>query len=783
MDFFQNGFFKFKLLKVSAVLFAAFLLWLSALFVLVRWSKPLFSDPYSDILLDKNGVLLAAQVAEDEQWRFPGNEISEKLKESVLNFEDRYFYSHPGINPISLFRALKANLKSGKIVSGGSTLTMQVARLMRKNKRRTIWEKWIEINWAIGIEFVYSKDEILQMWLNNAPFGGNIVGIEAASIRYFGHGNKELSWAEAATLAVLPNAPSAINPSKNRSALREKRDRVLKLLIENHLLEQTDYELALLEPIPASPKPLPELGRHLLPLLKKTAQNGVIQSSIDAVLQEQIQDLVAQRVQKLSENAIQNAAVILIHVPDMQIRAYVGNLNSGNDEQAPFVDIVQAPRSTGSTLKPLLYALSVDQGLLLPKALIRDIPYRFGDGFNPKNADFSFRGLVHADEALFRSLNVPFVEILSRYGVAPFMQDLRNNGFKSITNSPDYYGLSLILGGSEASLFELTSVYARMAHQLNWTEEKADSVLDIHFTTKRSSSNKKYAKFVTNSSIWATFEAMTKVVRPEEHVFWEEFLSSRKVAWKTGTSFGNKDAWSVGITPDWVVGVWVGNANGEGRPELTGVRSAAPILFDVFSILPTTQWFTMPKDTRLEQICKHSGMQANEYCPETSQEWIPDKTYLTSICTYHKPIYLDKKAQFRVNSSCYSLNEAVREIYFVLNPIEDWYFRKYHSWYKGLPSFLPECTGQKQQTLMQLIYPAEGVTVFIPRDYNGNPGKIILEAVHANPGKKVYWNVNEQFLGITQNVHKISFLPQKGIQKIVLVDEDGFEIRRTITVK
>jgi len=759
------------------------LLWLIVLYSMVRWSEPLFSDPYSKLLLDRKGSVLAAQVATDEQWRFNGKPESEKLKTAVLTFEDRYFYYHPGINPFAIFRAALTNIKSKKIVSGGSTITMQVVRLMRKNQKRTFWEKWVELNWAIGLELVFSKDEIIEMWLNHAPFGGNIVGFEAASLRYFRHGNKELSWAEAATIAVLPNAPSIMNPGKNRKALQEKRNRLLSLLHDSQKLTDSDYELSLLETIPESPALLPESSLHLLQQIPQNEHKSVQTISIDGTLQAQVQELVSKRVQQLAENAIQNAAVIVIHVPSMQIRAYAGNVNSGNDEQAPFVDIVKAHRSSGSILKPILYAYSVDQGLIYPKELIRDIPYRFGDGFNPKNADRTNRGLVNANEALSRSLNIPFVELLSRYGVSPFWQDLRNQGFKAVQNTPDYYGLSLILGGTEVSLFELADVYSRFAHQLAWSDKSTDSVSSIHFNLEKTNSDHKFPKLLGNSSIWSTFEAMTQVVRPENHVFWEEFSSSRKVAWKTGTSFGNKDAWSVGVTPDWVVGVWVGNADGQGRPNLTGVRSAAPILFDVFSLLPVTQWFTMPLDTRLETLCAQSGLHANTYCPETREEWIPDKTYLNGSCTYHQPIYLDKKALFRVNSTCYPLTESVKDVFFVLKPVEEWYFKRYHSWYRGLPPYLPRCKEENQQISFQIVYPSNAVTVYLPKDYDGNSGKIVLEAVHSFPEKKLYWHINEEFVGITQSIHKISFVPKKGNQNLVVIDEDGFVLKRFFSVK
>lgn len=749
---------------------------------MVNFQKPLFDDPFSKVIYDRNSQLLSARIASDGQWRFPGKSESEKLKTAIIEFEDRYFYLHFGFNPISMFRALKQNIKQGKIVSGGSTLTMQLVRIMRKNKSRTFLEKWIELNWAIGLECVFSKDEILDLWTQNAPFGGNVVGVEAASWRYFEHGNRRLSWAEAALIAVLPNAPSSMNPGKNRTQLKSKRNRLLKTLFERNFLSKLDYDLALLEPIPDEPKNLPDNAPHALELIKSTKEDAILTSTIDSEWQKKVLDVAQYHLNKYAENDIKNTTIVLVHVPTGEVLAYQGNITTEINPNAPFVDIAQAPRSTGSILKPLLYAKAIQEGVILPKQLLSDTPRRF-KGFFPKNNDLSFNGMVPANESLFRSLNIPFVNMLQEYGLGLFLNDLQTFGFPHITRSVDDYGLSLILGGAEASLWDLVSVYSSLSYDLAWTLGKQDSTLQIH-VSKNESKLKKRVYELDKSAIWATFDAMTKVVRPEEHTYWESFSNKRKVAWKTGTSFGNRDAWAIGITPEWVVGVWVGNADGHGRPNLSGVQSAAPILFDIYEQLPETSWFEKPiEEMRLDKICVKSGFIAQENCTEITEEWIPDKTYEKGICLYHKKIFLDETKQFVVNASCYPMNKSVAVSWFVLPPLQEWYFKRRNPDYVLLPSYFGDCDkAQKSVKAMNMAYPDQDAVFYIPKDYTLKRSEVVFELIHRNPKAAVFWHLDGLYLGSTTGFHQMGLSPEFGPHQLVLIDEFGEEITRNFKV-
>jgi penicillin-binding protein 1C len=427
-----------------------------------------FEDGTNTILENEKGELLSARITPDGQWRFPGcDSIPRKMALCIRYYEDEYFYFHPGINPVSLTRALFRNLREGRIVSGGSTITMQVVRLSRKGKPRTISQKVIEMVLALRLELGRSKKEIFRLYASHAPFGGNVVGIDAASWRYYGRPAYQLSWGESATLAVLPNAPSLIYPGRNREALRAKRDFLLRKLEEKGVLDPMSAGLARSEPLPTRPSPLPQLTPHLMDRAEKEGLRGRrVLTTIDRGLQERVGSLVERHHRHLKQNEIHNAAVLVIHIPDRKVLAYVGNTPSREEGSGSYVDIIGAPRSSGSILKPLLYACMLDDGKILPDQLVPDIPTHIS-GYSPLNFDRTYSGAVPASTALVRSLNVPAVRMLQSYGLERFHAKLQNLGFGSINEGPGHYGLTLILGGAEVKLWDLCRVYTGMANTLN----------------------------------------------------------------------------------------------------------------------------------------------------------------------------------------------------------------------------------------------------------------------------------------------------------------------------
>ena len=745
-----------------------------------------FEEENNTILETGSGELLSARITPDGQWRFPTcDSVPYKLNQCIRYFEDEYFPYHPGVNPVSLGKALVRNIRAGRIVSGGSTISMQVVRLSRKGKPRTVTQKVIEMVLALRLELGRNKEEIMGLYASYAPFGGNVVGIDAASWRYYGRPAHKLSWGEAATLAVLPNAPALIFPGRRQDELRSKRDRLLGKLEEKGIIDPMDCELARSEPLPGEPYPLPQLTPHLLDRAEKEGLRGTrVHTTIDRDLQQRVGTLVARHHQQLKQNEIHNAAVLIIRIPDGQVLAYVGNTISEDEANSSFVDIIGAPRSSGSILKPLLYTFMLDEGKILPDNLVPDVPTHIS-GYAPMNFDRAYSGAVPASTALVRSLNVPAVRMLQTYGLEKFHSELQSLGFSTIDKDPGHYGLTLILGGAEVSLWDLCRVYAGMAGSLNHIREYAyrydqnEYAPPVYCTDPRSGKinlpapDLKSSGIMSAASIWQCFETLTELERPTQEGAWERFSSAKTIGWKTGTSFGYRDAWAIGVTPGYLVGVWVGNADGEGRPGLTGVNVAAPLMFDAFGLLPSSGWFEAPEEEMTEiEICRHSGFRAGPDCDDIEIRMVPAAGELVEACPYHRTIHLDRTGQFRVNSSCYETGEMLRSSWFVLPPVMEWYYKRRDPHYHSLPPFLPGCEDGNEAP-MELIYPRETRQVFIPRGLDGQLSRVVFEAAHRETGASIYWHLDQQYLGETSMIHQLEFMAPEGMHTLTLVDSRG----------
>lgn len=760
-------------------------------FLLIPLKQPLFEPDYSTVLKDRKGNLLCARIAGDEQWRFPPvTEVPEKFKQCIILFEDKNFYYHPGIDVFAVVRAVYQNIKKGRIVSGASTIPMQVIRLSRKGKPRVITEKIIEAVLALKLELLYSKDQILALHASNLPFGGNVVGIEAASWRYFGRRPDNLSWAESALLAVLPNDPAMIHPGRNRDQLLKKRDRLLDRLYRKNIISQTECSLAKEEYLPGEPHPIPMKAPHLLDRAIKDGYEGTsVISSIDPGLQHLTHSIVQKHYKTLSLSKIYNAAAVIIKVDTGEALAYVGNTEPVKDKNhGNAVDIIVSDRSTGSILKPFLFAFMLDEGELLPKQILPDVPLLY-TGFAPKNFAKTFDGAIPADRALTRSLNIPFVYLLQKYDYRKFHRRLTQLGM-TLPYPPSHYSLTLILGGAESTLWDLTGMYASMARVLKNYPVAGYSHNDYYKNTYFRYSWKKHREsqgerersesgLLGAASIWFTFTAMNEVVRPDEECNWKRFSSSRSIAWKTGTSYGNRDGWAIGITPEYIVGVWAGNADGEGRPEIRGIHVAGPMLFDIFGILPHTDWFFKPwKDMVFAEVCKKSGMLASQSCEDTIVMAIPANGLHTYPCTYHRIVHLDENEEYQVDSSSYPVAKMVHKKWFVLPPIQEYYYKKRNSSYKVLPPGL----GQENRA-MEFIYPSKRNThLYVPLELDGTPGKTIFEIAHRRPDTIVFWHLDGEYLGETKTFHQMGVFPGEGEHELVVVDEEGNVLVSRFTV-
>jgi penicillin-binding protein 1C len=743
----------------------------------------LFQEPTCTVLKDNNGSILGARIADDGQWRFPPSDsVPAKFARAIIEFEDRDFNEHFGISFKAFGRAIQQNFSEGRVVSGGSTITMQTIRLSRKGKSRSYWEKLIEIYMSTRIEWRYDKDEILKYYASNAPMGGNVVGIDAAAWRYFGRSGHELSWAESSLLAVLPNAPSLMHPGKNRDKLRAKRNRLLKRLHEKGEMDAFDYDLALSEPLPDKPPNLPQLAPHLMNRMIAEGNKGQsIESTIDKAIQEHVLNTVSIHHKRLAENEIFNMAVLVLDIENGTVVSYVGNAKNDAKEHGSAVDVIKAPRSTGSILKPYLYAGMLTEGSMTPNMLIEDVPMILS-GYAPKNYNEKFDGAVPAQRALSRSLNVPIVKMLQDYSVPKFHNQLNQMGLTTITRPSSDYGLSLILGGAEAKLWDLCSAYGNMGAILNQTAEN-QPFSSIGFSTRIGEVKKGTFNYhLEPGAVWETFNAMLDVSRPDDEANWESFETSQKIAWKTGTSFGFRDAWAIGVNSKYVVGVWVGNADGEGRPGLVGVKSAAPVLFDVFDRLPKSEWFSKPYENMEEvAICRHSGHKASKLCEAVDTIMIPRSCLKTTICPYHQTVHLDQSSAFRVHSDCELVHQMKSEVRFVLPPIVESYYKNKHPNFRPLPPYRNDCEAEDDSP-MALIYPKKESTILIPFTFNEEKSKTVFEATHRSDKAVLYWHLDEMYLGETSDIHQQVCLPQVGDHVLTVIDNHGRSITRKFSV-
>ncbi|MDR0404154.1 MAG: penicillin-binding protein 1C [Treponema sp.] len=770
---------------------------------------PLFSSYYSPVLYDRNGELLGAMTAFDGQWRFPmKSPLNEKFAAALVEAEDRRFASHAGVDFRSIARALVQNLGERRIVSGGSTITMQTIRLARPGRRRGFFEKAVEAVLAMRLELSCSKERILSLYAANAPFGANVVGVEAASWRWFGRSSADLSWAEAATLAVLPNGPGLIHPGRNRELLRKKRDALLERLWKNGVIDRETFSLAAAEELPGEPRPLPGLAPHLL--ARVVAESGGVTafnsanrdhplyasgyslvSTIDRELQERAKTILDRWALRFAERGIMNGACVILDTESGETLAYVGNVSGPS---SPDVDIVSSPRSSGSLLKPFLYAAMLDSGDTLPSSLVSDIPTRVGS-YSPENSSRNYLGIVPADAALARSLNVPAVRSLRLFGVDRFAALLRALGLTTLFRRGDDYGLPLILGGAEVTLWEITGLYAGLARS---SGEKVRAFFPPFFSgefaglasggagSAAASAGLAGAARISPGAAWLTLEALTFVTRPGEEAAWQEYAGSRRIAWKTGTSFGSRDAWAVGTRPDRTVGVWIGNASGEGNAELVSISTSAPVLFELFSALDSSgqggrDWFPRPEEALVRvEVCAYSGFPAGPDCGRVKTAPAPAGAPVPKSCPYCRTVTLNETGSARVALGPETSEKTETAKWFVLPPAEEWYYRRWNLDYKPLP---PLSGGESAGiSSIALFNPEENGAVYVPRELDGREGRIVFQAAARDRNGKIYWHLDETYLGMTGVFHEMEARPPPGRHVLTLVDEAGNTLRRNFEV-
>jgi penicillin-binding protein 1C len=756
----------------------------------VSLPNPLFRDAYSTVILDRNGRVLAASLAPDGQWRFPASPmVPRKYAEALVSFEDKRFFRHFGVDFLALARALFTDVKDKNVVSGGSTLTMQVIRLAYDQQDRNLWNKFWESVLAFRLELTSTKAQILADYAAHAPFGGNIVGLQAASWRYFGRPPADLSWAEAALLAILPNSPSLLRPGRNQDLLRSKRNRLLKRLEQKGLFDEQTLRLSELEPLPKRILSFPKNTEQFAVFTQPAHQGETWVSTLDERLQRRVQEVQKSVQANLAANGINNTAVLVVDTRTGQVLAYSGNTPLPNVPGGAN-DMIQTSRSSGSTLKPFLYASMLDAGELTPLQLELDIPTRMGS-FVPQNNTRTYMGAVPASEALERSLNIPATRELQQFGVSRFYDQLKALGFRTLFRPAADYGLPLIIGGAEVTLWDLTGAYAglgRRAMGSQWPEGRSQAaffplISELKKPVLTSGFDPNEPQQISVGAAYLALDAMKELARPGQEDAWKNFTSSRRVAWKTGTSQGYRDAWAVGVTPEYTVGVWVGNASGEGRPDLLGFSVAAPLLFDVFNILGPTSWFSFPWEAfKTVELDGQSGYLAGPYSTEKITAQLPLLAPLPALDPYHKLLHLDRSLTHQVDSHSMPVSRIRNVPWFVLPPAVEYYYRPNHLEYRPPPPFLSGSASTEVDSPLALIFPVQGESLYIPVELDGIPGKTTLQATHRDPNATIFWHLDGVFLGSTVGIHQMDVRPSEGLHTLDLWDSEGHHLRRQFRV-
>ena len=733
--------------------------------------------PASTIVLDRDGNLMRAFLAPDEMWRINvrADEVAPSLRQAVLAYEDRRFYWHAGIDLIAVARAMAANVRAGHVVQGGSTLTMQVARMMEP-KPRTLANKAIEAFRAWQLELRYSKEEILTLYFNMAPYGGNLVGAGAASYFYFDKHPDQLSRGEAALLAATPNNPNRYRPDLNEAAAREARAKVLSLLAEQGEITPAARDESAAEPVPVQRFDLPFLAPHLaVQLAGQYVDAQRLTTTIDADLQARVERMLYDHLKPWRGQGITNGAVVVIDNETQAVLALAGSRAFWDEAAQGQVNAATAPRSPGSTLKPFIYALALDRGLIAPQTLLYDVPVDFS-GYQPENYDRTYSGVVHAEEALIRSLNVPAVNLAARLHDDGIYQFLKEAHVSTLTEPSHHYGLSLILGGCEVTLLDLTNLYAGLANGGRFRPYRllqSDPVIEGE-------------ALLDPGAAFIISEILSKLRRPELPAVWEWSRDMPKVAWKTGTSYGHRDAWSIGFTPRYTVGVWIGNMDGKGAPALVGAETAAPLLFVLFNHLEShtdQRWFHQPARVETRRICSLSGGLATPRCPTTRSEFFVLGHSPVKPCDLHRLIMIDNETGHRLCSHCRQGRDYKERV------VAHWpaeiavWLEKNGYPLDDIPEHFPGCNRVAEGDPPVIRSPQPNAEYRLRTGVPAEFQKILLDASVSNQTSEIYWFANGDLLYSGPPTGRVFFTPTTGTHTLLCMDDEGRSSEVEITIR
>ena len=744
------------------------------LFLLLNWVFPLPDRiEYSTVITDDKGEVVHAFLTRDQQWRMKTElgEISPLLRKTIVVKEDKYFYYHPGVNLLAMARALGRNMLHMRRTSGASTITMQVARALEP-KKRTYWNKFVEVFRALQLEWKYSKSEILQLYLNVVPYGGNIQGVKAASILYFKKNPDHLSLAEITALSIIPNRPSSLVMGRNNDRIVEERNKWLRRWAQEKVFTAHEIEDALAEPLSATRGVVPAYMPQLSWKLRKRG-GPIVHSTIQLNTQLKVEKLVRDYSRTLALKNIHNAAVIVIDNRTHRVVSYVGSPDFDDALNAGQVNGAAAVREPGSTLKPLLYGLCIDGGLLTPKRTIMDVPINY-DGYAPENYDKRFNGYVTMEYALEHSLNIPAVKSLKALGKDKLIQGLSQCDFRQIERDRKKLGLSMILGGCGATLEEMTGMYSLFANEGVYVRPRY-----VYGDTSGAGG----VRILSPAAAFMINETLSKVNRPDFPLNWQSTLHLPKIAWKTGTSYGRRDAWSIGYNKHFTVGIWAGNFSGLGVPELSGANVATPLLFTVFNTIDyddDAAWFAKPRDCDVRMVCSETGLPPDDFCKNLVTDYFIPLVSTAKKCDNRQEVFLSADGKISYCRSCLPPAGYKKKWFTVIPPEMKEYYDANHITYEAIPPHNPECEKVFKEGAPMVTSPANGSEYLINRK---DPEPLLLRCRVTNDVAKVYWYINDKFYRAGEAGGKEFFMPDEGPVKISCTDDKGRNRNVWIRVK
>ncbi len=743
--------------------------------------------PYSPVVEARDGTVLYAWLASDQQWRIKagGDEISPEFRKAIIFKEDKYFYGHPGVNLLAVGRAVVNNIFRLKRTSGASTITMQVVKMLHP-ERRSYLNKCGEMVRALQLELHYSKEGILGLYFNLLPYGGNIQGVKAASLLYFSKPPAKLSLAEIAALSIIPNRPNSMRLGKNNAYIITERNKWLQNFKAAKLFPETIIDDALHEPLTAQRHHAPNNVPQFAWRMRKDHPTQVqLRSTLDAAIQQKTEGIVGNYAAQLKAHHINNVAVLVVNNKTHEVMAYVGSADFKDRANHGEVDGVQALRSPGSTLKPLLYGLSFDAGLITPKTMLEDVPVSIG-GYAPENYDLVFRGTVTAEDALKNSLNIPAVRLLNQLGVKNFISKLADAGFDNVWQNRRKEGLSVILGGCSVRLDELAALYSSFANDgnyypLRWTI--ADSFIGKNKTNNSADTAYHGMKIVSPAADYMLTEILSELHRPDLPNAYDAAQDIPKIAWKTGTSYGRKDAWSVGYNKTYTIAVWVGNFSGEGVADLSGASTATPLLFQLFNSIDhnaNNEWAQPPKDLAFRLVCAKTGKVPNDFCNEQVMDYYIPGVSNNERCDHLKEVWLSADEKFSYCTSCLPPDGYKTKYFPNISRELSAYYAANHIAYEKIPPHNPSCT-RAFSGQAPLITSLNNGMVYIVMDKQEQ--QLALSCSTANDVSKVYWYINDKFLSAAPAKQKIFFNPGAPNVKISCTDDKGRNTNIEIKVR